>query len=204
MRAIRDRAALRIQPGAPHFFAAAGSATTDEPIGSGRACVAPFRAASQDALPVEALTGRFTEHHAFLLHRVDAITADIATVQARIDARIGELAPAVARCLGPAGRGAVSGAARQMRAARTSAESHPPWHQSTGRCPSPPTLPTRLGLPSSRAGQRAVQPSPDGRASGSASSTCCTRGGTSRAWAAVTATVPDGVAARSAVRPQGC
>ena len=49
----------------------------------------------------EALTGRFTEHHAFLLgqmlHRVDAISADIATVQARIDEQIGELAPAVAK-----------------------------------------------------------------------------------------------------------
>src|SRR3954449_7879681 len=42
----------------------------------------------------EALTGRFTEHHAFLLtqmlHRIDAISADIATVQARIDAQLGE------------------------------------------------------------------------------------------------------------------
>jgi len=49
----------------------------------------------------EALTGRFTEHHAFLLtqmlRRVDGITADIATVQARIDAQLGELAPAVAK-----------------------------------------------------------------------------------------------------------
>ena len=49
----------------------------------------------------EALTGRFTDHHAFLLsqmlHRVDAITADIDAVQARIDAQLGELAPAVAR-----------------------------------------------------------------------------------------------------------
>jgi transposase len=48
-----------------------------------------------------ALTGRFTEHHAFLptqmLHRVDGISADIATVQARIEGRLGELAPAVAR-----------------------------------------------------------------------------------------------------------
>ena len=32
-----------------------------------------------------------------MLARVDAITADIATVQARIDAQLGELAPAVAR-----------------------------------------------------------------------------------------------------------
>ena len=32
-----------------------------------------------------------------MLHRVDAVTADIATVQARIDEQIGELAPAVAR-----------------------------------------------------------------------------------------------------------
>jgi transposase len=49
----------------------------------------------------EALTGRFTAHHAFLLTqmlaRVDAVTADIATVQARIEDQIGELAPAVAR-----------------------------------------------------------------------------------------------------------
>src|SRR4051794_757138 len=49
----------------------------------------------------EALTGRFTDHHAFLLtqmlHRVDAITADIATVQARIDAQMDDLAPAVAK-----------------------------------------------------------------------------------------------------------
>src|SRR5688500_9912325 len=56
---------------------------------------------SKTARLTEALTGRFTEHHAFLLtqmlQRVDAVTADIATVQARIDAQIGELAPAVAR-----------------------------------------------------------------------------------------------------------
>jgi transposase len=49
----------------------------------------------------EALTGRFTDHHAFLLTqmlaRVDAVNADIATVQARIDAQVGELAPAVVR-----------------------------------------------------------------------------------------------------------
>ena len=49
----------------------------------------------------EALTGRFTDHHAFLLtqmlRRVDAITADIATVQDRIDAPLGELTPAVDR-----------------------------------------------------------------------------------------------------------
>jgi transposase len=49
----------------------------------------------------EALTGRFTEHHAFLLtrmlHRIDAIGADIATVQDRIDAQIAPFAQAVAR-----------------------------------------------------------------------------------------------------------
>src|SRR3954462_3882339 len=49
----------------------------------------------------EALTGRFTEHHAFLLtrmlHRVDAISADIVTVQDRIDAQIAPFAQAVAR-----------------------------------------------------------------------------------------------------------
>src|SRR3954452_1476100 len=45
---------------------------------------------SKTARLTEALTGRFTDHHAFLLaqmlRRVDAITADVATVQARIDA----------------------------------------------------------------------------------------------------------------------
>jgi transposase len=50
---------------------------------------------------VEALTGRFTDHHAFLLtqmlKRVDAISADIATVQARIDAQIAPFAQAAAR-----------------------------------------------------------------------------------------------------------
>jgi transposase len=56
---------------------------------------------SKTARLTEALTGRFTEHHAFLLtqmlNRVDGITADIATVQARIEGQLGELAPAVAR-----------------------------------------------------------------------------------------------------------
>ncbi len=51
----------------------------------------------------EALTGRFTDHHAFLLDRmltrIDAITADIATVQDRIDAQIAPFAQAVARSM---------------------------------------------------------------------------------------------------------
>ena len=67
---------------------------------------------SKTARLSEALTGRFTEHHAFLLTqmlgRVDAITADIATVQARIDAQLGELAPAVARLDALPGIGPVS------------------------------------------------------------------------------------------------
>jgi transposase len=50
---------------------------------------------------VEALTGRFTDHHAFLLaqmlQRIDGITADIATVQARIESQLGELAESVTR-----------------------------------------------------------------------------------------------------------
>ena len=61
---------------------------------------------------IEALTGRFTDHHAFLLTqmltRVDAVNADIATVQARIEAQIGELAPAVARLDAIPGVGAVA------------------------------------------------------------------------------------------------
>ncbi len=49
----------------------------------------------------EALTGRFTDHHAFLLDRmlkrIDGITADIATVQERIDAQIAPFAQAETR-----------------------------------------------------------------------------------------------------------
>jgi transposase len=59
------------------------------------------RLRSKTARLTEALTGRFSGHHAFLLtqmlHRVDAVTADIATVQARIEGQLGELAPAVGR-----------------------------------------------------------------------------------------------------------
>ncbi|GAB3318056.1 IS110 family transposase [Geodermatophilus aquaeductus] len=94
------------------------TAVVSDPFGvSGRAMMAALIAGERDPVVLaelargslrsktarltEALTGRFSEHHAFLLmqmlQRVDAATADIAAVQARIDARIGELAPAVAR-----------------------------------------------------------------------------------------------------------
>jgi transposase len=94
------------------------SVVVSDPFGvSGRAIMAALIAGERDpavlanlargslrsktARLTEALTGRFTEHHAFLLtqmlRRVDAITADVATVQARIDAQLGELAPAVDR-----------------------------------------------------------------------------------------------------------
>src|SRR4051812_42572975 len=94
------------------------SVVASDPFGaSGRAMMAALIAGERDPVVlaelargrlraktgplIEALTGRFTDHHAFLLtqmlQRVDAITADIATVQARIDAQIGDLAPAVAR-----------------------------------------------------------------------------------------------------------
>src|SRR3954463_12845028 len=60
----------------------------------------------------EALTGRFTDHHAFLLtqmlQRVDAATADIATVQSRIDEQVGELASAVAKLDAIPGIGSVA------------------------------------------------------------------------------------------------
>ena len=49
----------------------------------------------------EAFTGRFTDHHAFLLAkmlaRVDAIDADIAEVETRIEEQIAPFAEAVAR-----------------------------------------------------------------------------------------------------------
>jgi transposase len=94
------------------------SVVVSDPFGaSGRAIMAALIAGERDPAVLaelargrlraktgpltEALTGRFTDHHAFLLtqmlHRVDAVTDDIATVQARIDEQVGELAPAVAR-----------------------------------------------------------------------------------------------------------
>jgi transposase len=49
----------------------------------------------------EAFTGYFTDHHAFLLaqmlQRVDAITADIAALDARIEAEAAPFAPVIAR-----------------------------------------------------------------------------------------------------------
>ena len=49
----------------------------------------------------EAFTGRFTDHHAFLLRkmlaRIDGITADIDDVEARIDEQIAPFAEAVTR-----------------------------------------------------------------------------------------------------------
>jgi transposase len=94
------------------------SVVVSDPFGaSGRAIMAALIAGERDPVVLanlargtlrsktarltDALTGRFTDHHAFLLtqmlHRVDAVTADIATVQARIEAQVGELAPAVAK-----------------------------------------------------------------------------------------------------------
>jgi len=94
------------------------SVVVSDPFGaSGRAILAALITGERDPMTLadlargrlrtkttrltEALTGRFTEHHAFLLTqmlaRVDGVTADIATVQARIEAQIGQLAPAVAR-----------------------------------------------------------------------------------------------------------
>jgi len=94
------------------------TAVVSDPFGvSGRAMMAALIAGERDpavlaalargslrtktARLTEALTGRFTDHHAFLLtqmrQRVDAVTADIATVQTRIEEQIGELAPAVAK-----------------------------------------------------------------------------------------------------------
>jgi transposase len=94
------------------------SVVVSDPFGaSGRAIMAALIAGERDpavlaslargtlrsktARLTEALTGRFTEHHAFLLdrmlHRIDAITADIAAVQERIDAQVAPFAEAVAR-----------------------------------------------------------------------------------------------------------
>jgi transposase len=94
------------------------SVVVSDPFGvSGRAIMAALIAGERDPAVLaglargtlrsktdrltEALTGRFTDHHAFLLnqmlHRIDAITADIATVQDRIDAQIAPFARAVTR-----------------------------------------------------------------------------------------------------------
>jgi transposase len=94
------------------------SVVVSDPFGvSGRAMMAALVAGERDPAVLaglargtlrsktarlgEALTGRFTDHHAFLLdrmlHRIDGITADIAAVQNRIDAQIAPFAQAVAR-----------------------------------------------------------------------------------------------------------
>ncbi len=94
------------------------SVVVSDPFGvSGRAIMAALVAGERDPAVLaglargtlrsktdrltEALTGRFTEHHAFLLEqmlqRIDTLTADIAAVQARIEGQLGELAGAVAR-----------------------------------------------------------------------------------------------------------
>jgi transposase len=94
------------------------SVVVSDPFGvSGRAIMAALIAGERDPAVLanlargslrakterltEALTGRFTEHHAFLLaqmlRRVDAITADVATVQERIDVQIAPFAQVVAR-----------------------------------------------------------------------------------------------------------
>lgn len=105
------------------------TAVVSDPFGaSGRAIMAALIAGERDPVVLanlargslrsktarlaEALTGRFTDLHAFLLtqmlHRVDAVTADIATVQARIEAQVGELAPAVAKLDAISGVGPVA------------------------------------------------------------------------------------------------
>jgi transposase len=94
------------------------SVVVSDPFGvSGRAMMAALVAGERDPAVLaglargtlrsktgrltEALTGRFTDHHAFLLDRmlirIDAITADIAVVQDRIDAQIVPFAQAVTR-----------------------------------------------------------------------------------------------------------
>jgi transposase len=75
------------------------------------------RASMRTKIPrlVEAFTGRFDDHHAFLLHkmlaRIDAINADIADLDARIDAEIAPFADAVARLDEIPGIGPVAAAA---------------------------------------------------------------------------------------------
>jgi len=60
----------------------------------------------------EALTGRFTDHHGFLLsrmlQRIDAITADIAAVQDRIDQHIKPFASAADRLTAIPGIGSIA------------------------------------------------------------------------------------------------
>src|SRR5919205_1369368 len=115
--AVRTAEKQRVEK-LPEYALIKLSVVVSDPFGaSGRAIMAALIAGERDPVVlatlargrrrakterlIEALTGRFTEHHAFLLTqmlaRIDGITADIATVQARIDAQMGELAPAVAK-----------------------------------------------------------------------------------------------------------
>ena len=68
-----------------------------DPAGAGRP--RPRHDAVQDGAPERGADRPVVDHHAFLLermlHRVDALTAEIATVQSRIDARVAALADTV-------------------------------------------------------------------------------------------------------------
>ena len=95
---------------------------------SGRAMMAALIAGERDPLVLadmarasmrrksaslqEALTGRFTDHHGFLLsrmlQRIDAITADIAAVQDRIDQHIKPFASVVERLTAIPGIGSIA------------------------------------------------------------------------------------------------
>src|SRR5688500_17923572 len=103
---LLEDALIKLSVVASDAFGASGRAMMAALIAGERdptvlAGLALGRMRSKTARLTEALTGRFTEHHAFLLaqmlQRVDAVTADIATVQARIDDQVGELASAVTR-----------------------------------------------------------------------------------------------------------
>jgi len=103
---LLEDAQIKLSVVATDIFGLSGRDMMDALIGGQRdpvvlAELARGRLRAKISVLTEAFTGRFNDHHAFLLAkmlaRIDAITADIAELDEQIGARLAPFAPAVAR-----------------------------------------------------------------------------------------------------------
>ena len=103
---LLEDAGIKLSVVASDIFGVSGRAMMDALVAGERdptvlAGLARTRLRGKTVRLQEAFTGRFSDHHAFLLARmlahVDAINADIAAVEHRIEELIGPFAPAAAR-----------------------------------------------------------------------------------------------------------
>src|SRR4051812_16585234 len=103
---LLEDAGIKLSVVASDIFGVSGRAMLDALVAGQRdptvlAQLARTRMRTKLPALQEAFVGRFTEHHAFLLARmlahIDAVNADIATVEQRIETLIAPFAAAVAR-----------------------------------------------------------------------------------------------------------